>query len=142
MVDIARLGIEVDARQATAASDALNRLTATGGRAEAQTQKTSAAFQRTSGTLAGLSATSDAASGAARTMPVRQDSWEAYGEPPPGQGNDASCCKARIPRKFTSCYCQRRTSLTQSAAIFMDKFAASTANAGRKVSSGRTRALV
>ena len=41
------LGIEVDARQATAASDALNRLTATGGRAETQTRKTSAAFQRT-----------------------------------------------------------------------------------------------
>ena len=62
MVDIARLGIEVDARQATAAADALNRLTATGGRAEAQTQKTSAAFRQTSGTLAGLSASTAGAS--------------------------------------------------------------------------------
>ena len=62
MVDIARLGIEVDARQATAAADALNRLTATGGRAETQTRNTSAAFRQTSGTLAGLSASTAAAS--------------------------------------------------------------------------------
>ena len=55
MVDIARLSISVDARQATTAADALNRLTATGGRAETQTRSTSAAYQRTSGTLAGLS---------------------------------------------------------------------------------------
>ena len=69
MVDIARLGIEVDARQATAASDALNRLTATGGRAETQTRNTSAAYQRTSGTLAGLSqATRQAASANTRAQ--------------------------------------------------------------------------
>ena len=64
MVDIARLGIEVDARQATAASDALNRLTATGSRAETQTRQTGAAFQRTSGTLAGLSQATRQAAGA------------------------------------------------------------------------------
>ena len=64
MVDIARLSFEIDARQVANASDALNRLTATGGRAEAQTRQTSAAFQRTSGTLAGLSQATRQAAGA------------------------------------------------------------------------------
>ena len=69
MVDIARLSISVDARQATTAADALNRLTATGGRAETQTRSTSAAYQRTSGTLAGLSqATRQAASANTRAQ--------------------------------------------------------------------------
>ena len=64
MVDIARLSISVDARQATAASDALNRLTATGGRAESQTRNIGRASQQTSGSLAGLSQATQQAAGA------------------------------------------------------------------------------
>ena len=55
MVDLARLGIEVDARQPQQAADALGRLTAAGQRAETEAQRVSNAYRNASGTLAGLS---------------------------------------------------------------------------------------